>query len=273
MKELTIGIFSITLSKLGLSYPTDTGVSKAYVDWMTSGGADHVLLIPHKTTLKQLRHYLEHIHALVIPGGNDDIHHPSLPYYQRIQFALQYAQQHKLPVFGICAGFMAMVSFELGTWPMHVTVYNVLSTKGSQKVITSSISKRLLESSDALAYNHHYGVNRKLFRTDSPMRVIAVAPQGYASILHWKTVPWIATQWHPEKPKWESSRYQTIPRTKEAIAIGESMANQLVGYARTYAKTKAPFRRITTGKWLLTSIPTNELKRFDMPSQLYVLST
>ncbi len=275
---IAIGIFSITLSDERI------GVSKAYVDWLDhAAGVDtiKIVLIPQTCSLPTLRRYLQSLHGLIIPGGNDDIHHPSSAYYQRIQYALTYAREHSMPVFGICAGFMAMVSYELGTWPLHVKVYDILSRAGSQHLTlkgrrffkTMGCKDDLLEAQNALAYNHHYGVDAQVFKKHPYIQVYSVAPQGYAALLHWRDLPWLATQYHPEKPQWERSPKQTIPRTKEALAIGNVMADYFLSLAKAYAdRTKVVFKHINNHKnnWSLKKTPTSSLVQFDMPSYMYI---
>lgn len=277
-----IGIFSITLSKLGLpedSIPSDVGISKAYVDWAKSMGDVEIRLIPHNVTMYRLKQHLDAIHGLILPGGGDDIHHPSSPYYQRIEYALQYATQHKLPVFGICAGLMAMLSFELGTWPLHVTVYNMINTQGSQKILPhmafTPTVRKTLEHKGALIYNHHYGVDQKVLRNHDKMSVMAVAPQGYVSMVRWKQVPWIATQFHPEKPQWEPSSYQNIPRSQESYDIGNILKSIFYSWMQEYAlqnkgKAKTKTNAIT---WPVWKTPKKFQKLFDMPASIYIASS
>jgi gamma-glutamyl-gamma-aminobutyrate hydrolase PuuD len=279
---VTIGIFSITLSRIGLTdIQSDMGISKAYVDWMKAQGVDKIVIIPHNTQPgPQLRRYLDGIDGLIIPGGNDDFHHHSDPYYQRIKFSLDYAKTFGLPVFGICAGMMAMVSYELETWPLHVRVYNVLSRPGTQKLTPksrsalSTMEQDLLEGNDALAYNHHYGVEASEIGQSETMYVVAKAPQGYASMVEWNKRPWVATQWHPEKPEWEPSSFQNIPRSTTAIALGNFIGQRFVRWAKEYSEKHKKKRRLNSlldkGAWNLIKTKRRQWKLFDMPTSIYV---
>lgn len=260
----TIGLFTITLDIDG---ETKIGTSKAYIDWLYACGAFNVIIIPHTCTNRDLNKYMNSIDGLLIPGGNDDIHNNTAIHYRTISAALKIAIRKKMPVMGICAGMMTMASYELRTWPLHVKVYNVLGTPDVQIWKSSKFYKNMKTKNTM--YNHHYGIDSKLIENNpsSNMEVLSVSKQGYVATVVWKSYPWIATQWHPEKPEFEMSSFQNIVRTKDARELGRYMGEYFIKMIHNYKKSHNHPISKNIELW---HVPKELLTKFDMPSQIYL---
>lgn len=136
------------------------------------------------------------LHGFILTGGNDLSHLPGAsrpaPERDRTEAAiLDYAQERRLPVFGVCRGFQMMNKYLGGT--LHPVKGHV-----SKRHQASSISDRTVFSlySEVNSF-HDWG----LLPDDlsGELQPAMLADDGTVEAAIHKDLPWVGIMWHPER--------------------------------------------------------------------------
>lgn len=118
--------------------------------------------------------------GIVLSGGNDLGQAGSRDRTE--EALLNYAQQHHLPLLGICRGMQMM-----GVW-----------TQADLKPVEGHVASRhMLSGECAGSVNSHH--NYSLAACPSGFRVLALSEDGEIEAVQHLTLPWEGWMWHPER--------------------------------------------------------------------------
>lgn len=188
----TIGLIG-RCEKIG-NYDTWT-LHKEYSDAILKEKGNPVLYLPDtwdKQEEKRFLTFLKQCHGIMLPGGTEVLKHDL--------FAIRYAINRNIPLFGICLGMQAMALYRKKDGLMKITKDNHCQNNKDKvhNVIIDKNSKlyKIINKKTKLAVNsrHHYQVkNAGIFK------VCAKSEDGIIEAIEAKDHPFqIGVQWHPE---------------------------------------------------------------------------
>lgn len=222
------------------------GVAKTYVDWIKTAGC-HVIYILASTPLKEMKQIVEQIDCLIIPGGS--IHAtPENETYKKTMVLLDLARKKNLPVVGICMGMQYMMSYSAKKhWYMLRTMVDSLQevkplhfinkipyTNGIQAISPNTKTKMYFNHYEALLYDRFQqeGHLRNAYDVLTISQSLQNKDYYYVSTIKGKQLPWFGFQWHLERPEFELSKNENIPRTKVHYNVARAIAKEIMAHAR-----------------------------------------
>eukprot|EP00043_Microstomoeca_roanoka_P016278 m.165583 g.165583 ORF g.165583 m.165583 type:complete len:327 (+) comp16427_c1_seq2:264-1244(+) len=229
-------------------------IAASYVKYLESAGA-RVVPIHCNMTETELEAKAKMINGFLVPGGGQDLGDMNNPYTRTATYVMNLAKQFNengdyFPVWGTCLGFQ-MVSVFIGgisvlesgfdseNLPLPLNFTSNLATSRIFATARPELVQAL--KTDALTMNNHQaGVTPASFAANhnlsSFFNVIStnVDRKGrpFVSTIEGKTMPFYASQWHPEKNSFEFTPNENIPHSALAIETCQLTANFFVNEAR-----------------------------------------
>jgi putative glutamine amidotransferase len=197
------------------------GQIRHYLDAVIwAGGAP--LMIPTVNDRSLVREYAERIDGVLLPGSPTDIDpaiygaepHPKLGkrYVERdaTDFVLlEYADQNRMPLFGICFGAQSLNVYRGGTLVQDIP--SIVSGAGPHedgarhlvRVERNSLISHLAGADSFEVNSHHH---QSVERAGRDLRVAAVDPDGVVEAVEDSSERFVVgVQWHPERG-WRDDR-------------------------------------------------------------------
>lgn len=233
-----------TLPVVGLmtqpGHSTAHWVSACMVRWLQAAGAT-----PRESfwddSPRELRARFKILHGIVFPGGNLELSWDG-------QFMRTCASLHGLaqqandagtvfPILGVCQGLQVLASLSAAqpwsklrsrTDARHYR--NRLSAIRRSSALFSGLTAsqiRLLRTGDSIPDNHSYALSPDTLsrtpgqKTDRP----------FVASLESAAYPFMALQWHPEKPAFMHSD-ESVPHGRDIITVCQTIAHNFVDLAR-----------------------------------------
>jgi gamma-glutamyl hydrolase len=235
----------------------DQTISGPLVSWVESAGG-RVVPINYNAPWEQIETIFKSINGLVLPGGSGELWYGH-PFFDTAAKLLQLARDTNddgviFPVFGICLGFETL----------HIILANqtredlLVPSKGQESVAntleltdeadsslffsrwTEAVMDQVADEKLQPTFNaHEWAVPLTAYNDNKILRnqlnILSTskdtAGELYVSTVEGRHYPFLATQWHPEKPPYEFSD-GTIPHTRTAIDAASLTASLLIDVAR-----------------------------------------
>ena len=242
------------------STPLGAGVTsclvKLYVQWLEQA-ALRVVPIPFDANTTVLDSLYASVNGILFTGGEIDLG-PNVPYYQTAQYLFNKAsagnkQGDYMPVWGTCQGFQllgalaandaSLITCDL-TGVDGVMLPLVMTPQAPSSVMfgVPSLGKdvlKLLTLSPTTLNFHKCRISpqafvdgppslRETFKTLSTNTDTLGLP--FVSTMEGITLPFYATQWHPERPQFEFE--PAVVNSPEATRVSQHFANFIMSQAR-----------------------------------------
>ena len=143
--------------------------------------------IPACNGIKSVKEYLDAVdpQGILISGGNNIGEEPDR---DRLELAaLDYAEEHLIPVFGVCRGLQIINHRQGGTL---VKIENHTAVRHPAR-------GSLLKKEREVNSYHNYGITADTLGKD--LTVMAETSDGSVEALKHSDLPWLAVMWHPER--------------------------------------------------------------------------
>lgn len=247
-----IGVFTQPagdeIAKFGQQY-----IAASYVKFMESAGAR---VVPIKYTISEgeARELFKSINGILLPGGGVDFGSQH-QYWNTLSLLFNLAMSANkagdyFPVWGTCMGFQEiclltsqnmdlLASFDSENITLPLTFTPLVKSSRLFGNAPADIVKTLA-TLPVTMNNHHYGVapadwnaNRFLVETFNVLST-NVDRQGkeFVSTIEGKSVPFYASQWHPEKVSFEWNIHEVIDHSVESVLANQYVANFFVNESR-----------------------------------------
>jgi gamma-glutamyl hydrolase len=236
--------------------PGRSYIAAGFTKWIESAGA-RAVPIRFYSSEAELRRLFNSVNGLIFPGGLTDLYMDD-PYVIAARKLWTWARETNdggdpFPIWGTCLGFQLLhilesnVSFTqllVDTDSVAQPTTLDFTDKASSSYMFSSMDKDLVEKlsnpeRNIALQNHMFGLPPDHYNTWPVLRenfdilTTSIDRQGveYVSSAEHRQYPFLATQWHPEKPPFEFGMAE-VPHSLDAIRVSQHLANQFVDAAR-----------------------------------------
>ena len=161
-------------------------LDQRFTIWLAEVGFTPVP-VPNTLTRAQLNSWIEKIGpgALLLSGGNDLGQYPDRDRTEGD--LLDWAENHRIPVLGICRGMQFMIKWsggELVEVTHHVGIRHSLEKIMDQEILPDEVNSY-----------HNWGLRD----CPSQFRVMARTEDGVIEAIRHDSLPWEGWMWHPER--------------------------------------------------------------------------
>ena len=242
---------------------------RADVKWLEGAGA-RVVLLPYHASDADVDELFGQVNGALFPGGGSDVPAAAKRMYANA-VAANAAGDH-FPIWGTCDGFEWLMQIAANddqvldspfdseniTLPLNLTAAAATSTLLADANVTPVVGApgarpivSVLDAAQAQAvnmHNHQQGIEPATFAASDASKVFKslatnVDRKGrpFVSVVEGHTLPFYATQFHPEKPLYEwgvqgdGRPYEVIAHSPAAVATSQYFANFFVGQCRKSA--------------------------------------
>lgn len=242
-----------------LTHPADSGfhyLAASYVKWVESAGG-RVVPISYNATDSEVQQIVSSVNGLLFPGGGADLHDTGRALFK---YAIEEntVKGNYFPFWATCLGFEWTMQYFSGNDNIlggfdaeNISLPLLFTPAVSESRLFASASDSLMnifaDSTFSVTMNNHQsGVSPAAFNASAQLvgnfSVLStnVDRKGkvFVSTVEHKTLPFYASQWHPEKNGFEFAVYhdgtpvEVIRHTAEAILAGAYPVTFLVNEAR-----------------------------------------
>jgi gamma-glutamyl hydrolase len=217
-----------TLTSYGASF-----FPASYVKYIESAGA-RAIPLRYDSPRAELDRDLKRVNGVWFPGGSSHISGTSA-FANAARHLFASAVDAGLPVWGTCMGFQQVLLYsssggraDPGKVLSEVDAESIFlpltwgpGVAGSSlyKALTATAAAATLESTNSTINLHHFGVLTKSFAADAGLvdkfRVLSTnfdrGGKEFVSLVEHKTLPIVASQFHPEKNAYEFDQVRDMP--------------------------------------------------------------
>lgn len=251
----------------GESYGTASqAIVASYVKWLESAGA-RVVPFFYNISHDDMTTLFNSINGIVMPGG-EQVLNPGEVFYDASLFVYNLALEANakgdyFPLWGTCQGFQFLnIAASTLANESALSTYDSWDYSWPLDFTPQSKSSRMFGSAPSFIYEifatqnvtmnwHHFGISPNLYKTDSKLSGffdvlstnVDVNGSPFVSAVEGKSIPFYATQFHPEFSVYEWDPTADVSHTGSAIAAMNYLAQFFVSETR---KNNHHFPDLTT---------------------------
>lgn len=232
----------------------DSYIAASYVKFVEAAGA-RVVPFFHDAPAEETEARFAAVNGVLVPGGAARLA-PGDTFFDVASRVIDLATEANLekkehfPILAICLGFEALGvhlsgnSSLFSSFDAEDTAAPLYFTEAAEKSrLFGSMPRRVRESLAAKPFareSHSWGISLTSFEAEEKLResveVLSLSsdPEGrvYVSSMEHKTLPFSATQWHPEKNAFEWGDKLHIPHSEGAVEVTHAVGKFFIDGAR-----------------------------------------
>jgi len=234
--------------------PFRSYIPGTYVDWLSAGGA-RVVPIPYNTDEESLFNLFQSVNGVLFTGGGLTLGSDT-PYFQACKNIWNWAILTNLngdyfPLWGTCLGFQLMSILAANDHSILLDGYDsenlslplyLTPEAATSRILGAcppSVLTALTQQSSTMNLHHEGVIPDTYTQNQNLQQIFKVLSTNvdrknkiYASMIEARTLPFYATQFHPERNQFVWGLREVVDKTPEAISAMQYLADFFVTETR-----------------------------------------